>query len=86
VLASLFNMSVAEFNDTRKIVIDAFDDPSIRCALVDEGFFQIYDDLEFFTSFFNPEGLYNNYYLHVWQTLAYSILVNGVVFKVGESA
>jgi hypothetical protein len=58
VLASLFNMSVAEFNDTRKIVIDAFDDPSIRCALVDEGFFQIYDDLEFFTSFFNPEGLY----------------------------
>ena len=84
VLASLFNMSVAEFNDTRKIVIDAFPDASMRAALVDESFFQIYDDLEFFTSFDNPEGLYKNYYLHVWQTLAYSILVNGVAFKVAS--
>ncbi len=86
VLAKIFNMSVAEFNDTRKIVIDAFPDPAIRGALVDEAFFQIYDDNIFFTSFQNPEGLYNNYYLHVWQTLAYSILVNGVVFVVaGDS-
>lgn len=82
VLAKIFNMTVAEFNDTRKIVIDAFPDPAIRGALVDEAFFQIYDDNIFFTSFQNPEGLYNNYYLHVWQTLAYSILVNGVVFVV----
>ena len=37
-------MSVAEFNDTRKIVIDAFPDPSIRACLVDEQFFQVYDD------------------------------------------
>lgn len=81
VLASLFNMSVAEFNDTRKIVIDAFPDKDIRAALVDEQFFQIYDDLMYSSSFENAEGLYNNYYLHVWQTLAYSILVNGVVFK-----
>lgn len=84
VLASLFNMSVAEFNDTRKIVIDAFPDPSIRAALVDESFFQIYDDLIFFTSWRNPEGLYDNYYLHVWQTLSYSILVNAVVFRVAS--
>lgn len=84
VLASIFNMSVAEFNETKKIVIDAFPDPTIRAALVDEQFFQIYDDLIFFTSWRNPEGLYDNYYLHIWQTLAYSILVNGVVFKVGS--
>ena len=82
VLASLFNMSVAEFNDTKKIVIDAFPDASIRGALVDEQFFQIFDDLYYVSSFKNEEGLYDNYYLHVWQTLAYSILVNGVVFKV----
>lgn len=86
VLASLFNMSVAEFNDTRKIVIDAFPDATIRAALVDEQFFQIFDDLYYVSEFDNPEGLYKNYYLHVWQTLAYSILVNGVVFKVGISA
>lgn len=82
VLASLFNMTVAEFNDTRKITIDAFPDPSIRACLVDENFTQIYDDLIFFTEFDNPEGLYRNYYLHIWQTIAYSILVNAVCFKV----
>jgi hypothetical protein len=84
VLASIFNMSVAEFNDTKKIVIDAFPDPDIRCALVDEAFFQIYDDLLMFKDFENPEGLYRNYYLHVWQTLAYSPLVNAVIFKVAS--
>lgn len=82
VLASVFNMSVAEFNDTRKIIIDAFPDPDIRGALVDEQFFQVYDDLVLFKDFENSEGLYKNYYLHIWQTLAYSPLVNAVVFKV----
>lgn len=86
VLASLFNMSVAEFNDTRKIVIDAFPDPDMRAAIIDEQFLQIYDDLVFFTDFRNNEGLYTNYYLHVWQTLGYSILVNAVAFKVGSDA
>lgn len=82
VLASTFNMSVADFNDTRKIVIDVFPDPTMRAALVDENFFQIFDDLVLFKSFDNPEGLYDNYYLHVWQTIAYSILVNAVAFCV----
>lgn len=86
VLASLFNMSVAEFNDTRKIVIDAFPEEGVIGALVDEQFFQIYDDLYQLGAFQNPEGLYTNYILHIWQTLAYSILVNGVVFKTKISA
>lgn len=84
VLASIFNMSVAEFNETKKIVIDCFPDPDVRAALVDEAFFQIYDDLLMFRDFENPEGLYKNYYLHVWQTLAYSPLVNAVIFKVAS--
>lgn len=86
VLASTFNMSVAEFNDTRKIVIDAFPDADVRAVLVDEAFFQIYDDLFTITSFYNGKGLYTNYYLNVWQTLAYSILVNAVAFKVPAEA
>ena len=86
VLAYVFNMSVAEFNDTRKIVIDAFPDTSIRAALIDEQFLQVYDDLLFFKEFENAEGLYKNYYLHVWQTLAYSNLVNAVAFKVASDA
>lgn len=88
VLASLFNMSVAEFNETKKIVIDVFPDvdgKKVAGALVDEAFFQIFDDLFTITSFYNAKGLYTNYYLNVWQTLAYSILVNAVAFVVKEA-
>lgn len=84
VLASLFNMSVAEFNDTRKIVIDAFPDPSMRALVCDEQFFQIFDDLFMFKSFENGDGLYTNFWLHIWQTLAYSPLVNAVAFCVAS--
>lgn len=84
VLAKIFNMSVAEFNDTKKIVIDAFPVPGMRGALVDEQFFQIYDENVFFTRFNNPMGLYDNYYLHVFQTLSYSILCNATVFMVAK--
>ena len=85
VLANVFNMSVAEFNDTKKIVIDTFPDANMRACLIDEAFFQIYDDLYTVTSFYNGKGLYENYYLNVWQTLAYSILVNAVAFVVEET-
>lgn len=89
VLASVFNMSVAEFNDTKKIVVDCFpeygdDDNSsinkVHAVLVDEAFFQIYDDFYGVTEFYNGQGLYHNYYLNVWQTIAYSPLVNAVAF------
>lgn len=86
VLASIFNMSVAEFNDTKKIVIDVFPDAETRAVIVDEAFFQIYDDLITVASFNNGDGLYNNYYLHIWRTMAYSILVNAVAFKVASSS
>jgi hypothetical protein len=86
VLAATFNMSVADFNDTRKIVIDTFPDPTMRAALIDEQFLQMWDDLVLFKSVENPEGLYDNYILHIWQTQAYSILVNAVAFCVKEEA
>lgn len=81
VLATVFNMTVAEFNDTKKIIIDEFPDPTVHAAVLDKEFFQIFDDLVYFSTFRNEEGIYDNYYLHIWQTLSYSILVNGVVFK-----
>lgn len=82
VLASIFNMTVAEFNETRKIVIDVFPEPTMRAVLVDEQFFQVFDDLFTFKGWENPESLYMNYWCHTWQTLAYSILVNAVAFCV----
>lgn len=86
VLAAAFNMSVVQFNETKKIVIDHFPQKGIRAVLVDEAFFQIYDDLWSVSSFDNGDGLYQNYWLHVWMTYAYSILVNAVAFKVADDS
>jgi hypothetical protein len=83
VLASAFNKSVVEFNDTQKEVIDAFPIEGMIGALVDRNFFQVYDDLFTFREFENGLGLYRNHILHVWQTLGYSILCNAVAFVVG---
>ena len=83
VLASAFNKSVVEFNDTQKEVIDAFPIDGMIAALVDRNFFQVYDDLFTFREFENGLGLYRNHILHVWQTLGYSILCNAVAFVVG---
>lgn len=80
VLANTFNMSVAEFNQTRKILVDSIPVDNCVGALVDEQFLQVYDDYYLITEFFNAKGLYTNYYLNIGQTMAYSILVNGVLF------
>ena len=85
VLASAFNKSVVEFNDTQKEVIDAFPVEGMIAALVDRNFFQVYDDLFTFREFENGLGLYRNHILHVWQTLGYSILCNAVAFVVGKN-
>ena len=83
VLASAFNKSVVEFNDTQKEVIDAFPVDGMIACLVDKNFFQVYDDLFTFREFENGLGLYRNHILHVWQTIGYSILCNAVAFVVG---
>lgn len=86
VLASAFNKSVVEFNDTQKEVIDAFPIEGMIGALVDRNFFQVYDDLFTFREFENGLGLYRNHILHIWQTLGYSILCNAVAFIVSSDA
>ena len=83
VLASAFNKTVVEFNDTQKEIIDSFPVEGMIGALVDRNFFQVYDDLFTFREFENGLGLYRNHILHVWQTLGYSILCNAVAFVVG---
>jgi len=83
VLAKAFNISKQEFM-ARTIVIDAFPRSEMRAVVVDKEFFQVYDDLTKFTSWKNPEGIYDNYYYHVWQTFAYSCLVNSIAFCIGS--
>ena len=83
VLASAFNMSKVEFL-SKRIVIDSFPNRNIRAMLIDKNFVQMYDDMIKMTTFKNPEGLYDNYWLHVWQTISCSPLVNAVAFTVAE--
>lgn len=81
VLAKAFNMDKMSFL-ARSIVIDAFPDKDIRACIVDVDWSQIYDDYVEVTEFFNADGLYTNYWLHIGQTIDYSCLVNAVAFKV----
>lgn len=85
VLASAFNLTKQEFL-ARKVKIDAFPDPTIRAMVIDKDFTQIYDDLYQMKRFENGEGLYTNYFLHHWQTISASCLVNAVAFKTGVEA
>ena len=80
VLAFAFNMSVADFM-MKVIKVDKFDkDGNIQAILCDESFFQVWDNMNQMTEFYNGEGLYWNYIWHHWQTLAVSPFANAVAF------
>ena len=79
VLASAFNMSKAEFL-AKRVVIDHFDDDNILAVLADERFFIVRESLRQSGVMHNPQGLYDNHFLHVWQTLSYSLFNNVVTF------
>lgn len=52
----------------------------VKAVLVDEEFFQIYDNKNQFTEKYVASGLYWNYFYHVWKTVSYSPFANAVVF------
>lgn len=53
---------------------------TIPAILVDEDFFQIYDNLLKFTDNYNGQGLYWNYWYHAWKTFSISPFANNVAF------
>lgn len=55
----------------------------IPAVLVDENWFMIFDNLANFTEQYNGEGLYWNYWYHVWKTFAVSPFANAAVFVPG---
>lgn len=55
----------------------------IPAVIVDEKWFMIFDNLYNFTEKFNGEGLYWNYWYHVWKTFSISPFANAVVFVPG---
>lgn len=57
----------------------------VKAVLLDEEWFQIYDNLTQFTEQYVSSGLYWNYFYNVWKTVSSSPFSNAVVF-VAENA
>ena len=53
---------------------------SIKALMVDESWFMIFDNLVNMTEIYNAEGLYWNYFYHVWKTFSTSPFANAVMF------
>ena len=53
---------------------------NITAVLVDKDWFMIFDNYMNFTEQYNGEGLYWNYWYHVWKTFSVSPFANAIVF------
>ena len=84
VLASAFNMDKATFKG-QVLEVDNFNDnEDIVAIMVDVSWMQWYDTLMKTTSFYNPDGLYWNYWLHHWAIGSISRFSQGVAFTLEE--
>lgn len=57
---------------------------SVPAILVDGDWFMVYDNLLEFTENFNGQGLYWNYFYHVWKTISTSPFANAILFLGAE--
>ena len=82
VLAAAFHMDKAEFAG-HVIVVDNIGDlgdDGIEAILVDNNRYHVYDYLRTFKTAYNGEGLYWNYFYHVWMVYSLSPFSNAVAF------
>ena len=56
---------------------------SIPAIIVDKDYFMIFDNFYNFTEQYNGEGLYWNYWYHVWKTFSISAFANNALFIPG---
>jgi hypothetical protein len=80
ILASAFNMDKASFAGHRHMIDDFGGASNVAAILVDSDFFMVYDQMEQMTQNWNGEGLYWNYFYHVWQVMSASRFANAVIF------
>ena len=59
---------------------------AIPAVLVDRDFFMIFDNMYKFTENYNGQGMYWNYFYHVWKTFSVSPFSNAAVFVPGTPA
>ena len=53
---------------------------NVKAVILDEEWFQVYDNLSRFTEKFVASGLRWNYFYHIWKTVSFSPYANAVVF------
>lgn len=53
---------------------------NIKGLMVDESWFMIFDNYYNMTEIYNPQGLYWNYFYHVWKTFSTSPFSNAILF------
>lgn len=53
---------------------------NVKAVLIDENWFQVYDNNNKFTEKYVASGLYWNYFYHTWKTISSSPFANAVVF------
>jgi hypothetical protein len=81
VLASAFNMNKVEFL-AKTLRVDSFGSASNCLAILcDRSCVQVYDNLFETTNFYNPQGLYWNYWLNHWQTYSISLFANALALN-----
>lgn len=82
VLSAAFNMDKAEFMGHKVLIDDLgiLSQQGAVAALIDEDWFIVLDNELQFTENFNGEGLYWNYFYHVWKTFSTSLFANAVLF------
>ena len=52
----------------------------VKAILIDEDWFQVYDNNNKFTEKYVASGLYWNYFYHTWKTVSWSPFANAIVF------
>lgn len=80
VLASAFNMDKAQFMGQRVLIDDFGTLNGVVAALVDRDWFMVFDNMLQFTENYNGQGLYWNYFYHVWKTFSTSPFSNAILF------
>lgn len=79
-LAELF-ASDSTYQEISSDELEALD--AIPAVLVDRNWFMIFDNFYNFTEQYNGEGLYWNYWYHVWKTFSVSPFANNALFIPG---
>lgn len=58
---------------------------NVKAVILDENWFQVYDNNNKFTEKYVASGLYWNYFYHTWKTVSYSPFANACVFVTDDA-